>query len=72
MIDIRIGDCREVLKTIPENSIHCCVTSPPYFGLRSYYPECVRMRTDLTEEETVFVLSELNKLCILPTNARHI
>lgn len=30
------GDCREVLKTLPESSVHCCVTSPPYFGLRDY------------------------------------
>ena len=30
------GDCREVLKTLPDGSIHCCVTSPPYFGLRDY------------------------------------
>lgn len=30
------GDCREVLKTLPERSIHCCVTSPPYLGLRDY------------------------------------
>jgi DNA modification methylase len=33
---IIIGDCREVLKTISSNIIHCCVTSPPYFGLRDY------------------------------------
>lgn len=30
------GDCLEVLKTIPPESVHCCVTSPPYFGLRDY------------------------------------
>lgn len=30
------GDCREVLKTLPNNSVNCCVTSPPYFGLRDY------------------------------------
>lgn len=30
------GDCRETLKTLPEASVHCCVTSPPYFGLRDY------------------------------------
>lgn len=30
------GDCREVLKTLPEASVQCCVTSPPYFGLRDY------------------------------------
>lgn len=30
------GDCLEVLKTIPSNSVDCCVTSPPYYGLRDY------------------------------------
>lgn len=30
------GDCRDVLKKIPKKSINCCVTSPPYFGLRDY------------------------------------
>ena len=30
------GDCREVLRTLPDVSVHCCVTSPPYWGLRSY------------------------------------
>lgn len=30
------GDCLEVLKTLPDESVHCCVTSPPYWGLRDY------------------------------------
>jgi DNA modification methylase len=30
------GDCREILRTLPDASVHCCVTSPPYFGLRDY------------------------------------
>lgn len=30
------GDCREVLKTLPGCSVHCVVTSPPYWGLRDY------------------------------------
>ena len=30
------GDCLEVLRTIPDASVHCCVTSPPYWGLRDY------------------------------------
>lgn len=30
------GDCLKVLKTLPENSVHCCVTSPPYYALRDY------------------------------------
>ena len=33
------GDALEVLKTFPDNSIDCCVTSPPYFQLRSYLPD---------------------------------
>lgn len=30
------GDCRDVLKTLPDESVNCVVTSPPYFGLRDY------------------------------------
>lgn len=37
-IRILAGDCRDVLKTLPDQSVHCCVTSPPYWGLRSYLP----------------------------------
>lgn len=30
------GDCVDVMRTLPANSVHCVVTSPPYFGLRDY------------------------------------
>lgn len=33
---IHQGDCIATLQTLPEKSINCCVTSPPYFGLRDY------------------------------------
>jgi DNA modification methylase len=36
MISYLSGDCRHVLQTIPARSVHCCVTSPPYWGLRDY------------------------------------
>ena len=36
IVDIRCGDCLDVLRTLPDQSVHCCVTSPPYFGLRIY------------------------------------
>lgn len=36
MVTILNGDCREVLKTLPHESVQCCVTSPPYWGLRDY------------------------------------
>lgn len=35
-VTIRHGDCREILRTLPDESVNCCVTSPPYFGLRDY------------------------------------
>lgn len=37
-MDYRIieGDCIEGMRRLPDQSVHCCVTSPPYFGLRDY------------------------------------
>jgi DNA modification methylase len=36
MLKILHGDVLDVLKEMPADSIHCCVTSPPYWGLRDY------------------------------------
>lgn len=37
MIDLRYGnDAIDVLREMPAESVHVCVTSPPYFGLRDY------------------------------------
>jgi DNA modification methylase len=36
VIQLLAGDCRDVLVTLPAESVQCCVTSPPYYGLRSY------------------------------------
>ena len=33
---VRLGDVRETLASLPDASVQCCVTSPPYFGLRDY------------------------------------
>ncbi|MCL2410084.1 MAG: site-specific DNA-methyltransferase [Treponema sp.] len=46
------GNNIDSLKTIPDNSVDCCVTSPPYYGLRDYGtatwyggdPECNHFR----------------------------
>jgi len=35
-ITLLSGDCRDVLPTLAANSVHCVVTSPPYYGLRDY------------------------------------
>ncbi|CAB4162589.1 COG0863 DNA modification methylase [uncultured Caudovirales phage] len=35
-VRILAGDARSVLASLPAQSFQCCVTSPPYFGLRDY------------------------------------
>lgn len=35
-ISLNVADCIEFLPTIADSSIDCCVTSPPYWGLRDY------------------------------------
>jgi DNA modification methylase len=35
-ITLHHGDSLDVLRTLPDASVDCCVTSPPYFGLRDY------------------------------------
>ena len=34
---ILCGDALETLKDFPDESINCCITSPPYYGLRDYH-----------------------------------
>jgi len=36
MIKLINGDCLTELKNLEPESVHCCVTSPPYWGLRDY------------------------------------
>lgn len=36
MDKIYCGDSLQVLQTLPENAVDCCVTSPPYYALRDY------------------------------------
>jgi DNA modification methylase len=33
---IIVGDAAQTISTLPAASVQCCVTSPPYFGLRDY------------------------------------
>jgi DNA modification methylase len=44
MIDIRLGDCRDLLKTIPDGSVDAVITDPPY-------PEISRDYGRMTEAE---------------------
>jgi DNA modification methylase len=46
------GDCRAILPTLPAASVHCVVTSPPYWGLRDYGVEG-QLGLELTPEAYV-------------------
>lgn len=54
-VTIRHGDCREILRTLADDSVDCCITSPPYFGQRDYG---VRRQIGLEATPSIFV-SEL-------------
>ena len=58
------GDCLDQLKTLPDESVDCCVTSPPYYGLRSYLPDghpdkALEIGLDATPEAYVARLVEV-------------
>lgn len=52
------GDCLAVLKTLPDESVNCCVTSPPYWGLRDYGVEG-QLGLERTPEEYVSRMVEV-------------
>lgn len=55
---ILIGDVLSQLRTLPNNSIQCCVTSPPYWGLRDYGVEG-QIGSEKTPEEFVARMVEV-------------
>lgn len=55
---ILTGDALAVLRTLPDQSVQCCVTSPPYWGLRDYgVPGQIGLEP--TVEEHIATLTEV-------------
>ena len=52
-VEILVGDCLDRLKDMPDESVDCCVTSPPYWGLRQYGDEKKQLGMENTPEEFV-------------------
>lgn len=49
LFTILVGDAREQLDGLPEDSVHSVVTSPPYYSLRDYgFPEHIGLEDDFT------------------------
>lgn len=66
-VTIHIGDVLDGLAKIPDGSVQCCVTSPPYWGLRQYLKEgAVVLRRDLPEELKASIVAELTRLGVKP------
>ena len=64
-VRILVGDCLEQLRTLPEESVHCVVTSPPYWGLRDYGVEgAIGLEPTLQEhlETIVTVFREVRRV----------
>lgn len=60
-----IGDCRQLLPTLESESIQCCVTSPPYWGLRDYdHPEQIGAESspEIYVQDLVAVFREVRRV----------
>lgn len=55
------GAALDVLRTMDAGSVHTCVTSPPYWGLRSYDENTVMLDPTLDDETREWVLAELER-----------
>jgi DNA modification methylase len=53
------GDVKQLITQLDDNSIDCCVTSPPYFGLRNYTNEECEIGNEQTLEEYIDTLVEV-------------
>jgi len=58
------GNVLTVLPLMESESVQTCITSPPYWGLRSYCPNSVVIKSDAPN----WVKDELEKLSIFPIN----
>jgi len=52
LIDLRQGDVLDRLREIPEGSVHCVVTSPPYWGLRDTAKDRKRLSQRISDAAT--------------------
>ena len=58
-IDLRVGDCLEILSKMDEDSVDCVVTSPPYFGLRNYEDNTKQIGLEETPSDYIDKLCEI-------------
>ncbi len=61
---LMLGDVLEVLKELPNDSIDCCMTSPPYWGKREYDAGGIGLETDFKNyvDNLCSVFSEVHRV----------
>jgi hypothetical protein len=60
MLELYNLDCRDALNFyVKTGSVQTCVTSPPYFGLRSYAENLVQIDPRLSPEKREWLMAEL-------------
>lgn len=61
-----VGDALDVLKNIPDNSIDCCITSPPYWNKRQYANGGIGLEKDYQDyiSALVDIFMEVHRVCI--------
>jgi DNA modification methylase len=64
------GDCREILKTLPDDYVDCVITSPPYFRQRDYGSGGIGNET--SAEEYLANLIEIFRHCVRATKKREL
>ena len=57
------ADARSI--PLPDGSVHCAVTSPPYYGLRFYF-DAVAIRADIDYNMVIEIERELERRGIKP------
>jgi len=68
VIELMLGDCLEMMRSIPDNSVDLCVTSPPYFNAKEY-SQYKTIKEYLDEMKNVFSLiykkTKLSRMCVI-------
>lgn len=64
-LSVMQGDTREIIRAFPDNTFHCAITSPPYWGVRDYgVTDQIGAELNLTEyiEHLVEVFAEVRRV----------
>ncbi|MDE6283173.1 MAG: site-specific DNA-methyltransferase, partial [Muribaculaceae bacterium] len=59
-----LGDCLNILKSIPDATIDCCITSPPYWQKREYDNGGIGLESTSTEfiENLMSIIDEIHRV----------